>query len=95
MPTAVFSFKVDDDGSVTLLHVAFDPTKSGADRGIKQHADICPKFGPAFRTNQTIEFAREIAEMPPSDSDELEEWLEDFLGETEEAEDDAIEVDPE
>lgn len=95
MPTAVFSFKVDTDGKVTIAHVFFGATKAAAEAEMRQHAEICPKYGPAFRTNQTIEFAREIPDLPPADGDDLEDWLDDIFGEADESEDDVIEMEQE
>ncbi len=93
MSIALFSFKVDPDGRVRIAHVFFGPTKSAVEAELLQHAEVCPKFGPAYKANQTIEYAREIVDLPPSDGDELEEWLDELLGESEEeAEDDVIDV---
>jgi hypothetical protein len=92
MPTAVFSFKIDPDGSVSVGHIFFGATKTAADAALRQHAEICPKFGPAFRTNQTIEYAREIDSLPPADGDALEEWLDEILAGAEDAEDDTIDM---
>jgi hypothetical protein len=95
MAIAVFSFKIDPDSKVRVLHVFFAETKAAADAELKQHAAACPKFGPAWHKNETVEFARTIEEIPPTDEDELEEWLDTFLCEFEDAEDDTIEVEPE
>jgi len=94
MSTALFSFKLDSDGKVRMAHVFFAETRHAAETELRQHADICPKFGPAFRADETTEFAREIAELPPADGDDLEEWLDELL-ELAEDEDDVIDVDPE
>lgn len=91
MPIALFSFKTDSDGKVRMAHIFFGATKAQAEQQLKEHADICPKFGPAFRADETTEFAREIAELPPADGDELEEWLDDLV-ELAEDEDDVIDV---
>jgi hypothetical protein len=93
--TAIFSFKIEADGSVSIAHVFFGPTKAAAEGLMRQHAEICPKYGPAWRTNQTVEFAREIVELPPADGDALEEWLDSLLDNFEDAEDDPIEMAPE
>jgi hypothetical protein len=96
MPTAVFSFKIEPGGHVSIAHVFFGATKAAAEAELRQHAEICPKYGPAWRSNQTIEFAREIAEMPPADGDDLEAWLDELLaGEADEAEDEPIDMVPE
>jgi hypothetical protein len=94
MPTAIFSFKVDADGRVRIAHVFFAQSKTSAESEMRGHAEICPKYGPALRANQTIEFAREIEEMPPADGDDLEEWLDEIFGEADEAEGDVIEMEP-
>jgi hypothetical protein len=93
--TAIFSFKIDEDGKVAVGHIFFGATKAAAEAGMRQHAEICPKYGPAWRTNQTTEFAREIEELPPADGDALEEWLDELMGESDEAEDDPIEMERE
>jgi hypothetical protein len=95
MPTAVFSFKPPLVDGTLLVHIAISPTKSKADAALRGHADVCPQYGPPFHAGQTIEFDREVADIPSFDGDELEEWLEDFLGESEEADDEPIDVDPE
>ena len=95
MPTAIFSFKIEPDGTIAIAHVFFGATKTAAEAAMRQHAEICPKYGPAWRTNQTIEFAREINAMPPADGDDLEEWLDELMGESDEAEDEPIEMEPE
>lgn len=84
MPKAVISFKIDQDGAqrtVRLAHITFAETQAEADAEMAGHADICPKFGPAFRKGETVEFIREIEELPPADPDELEAWLDAFLAE--------------
>jgi len=95
MPAALFSFKVDSDGHVRIAHVFFASTKAAAEAEMRSHAEICPKFGPALRTNQTIEYVREIPNLPPADGDDLEEWVDDFLAsDDDEPEDDAIDMVP-
>lgn len=96
MPIAVFSFKLDPDRQVRVLHVFFAESKTTADNELQAHAQGCPSFGPAFRSDETVEFAREIEEMPPADPDELEEWLDELLSEElEDAEDEPIDMVPE
>jgi hypothetical protein len=93
MPIVLFSFKQLADGAI-MFHGFMRPAKARAEADLKAHAGGCPDFGPAFRANQTIEFAREVETLPSFDGDELEEWLEQFFG-ADEAEDDAIEMEPE
>ena len=94
MAIALISFKVDPDGKVRVAHIFFAASQAAAEAELRQHADVCPKFGPAWRGNQTIEFAREIPELPPADGDDLEEWLDELLAvdDADDAEDDAIDV---
>lgn len=93
--TAVFSFKIEPDGSVAIAHVFFGATKAAAEALMRHHAEICPKYGPAFRGGETIEFAREITQLPPADGDELEEWLDSLIDNEEDAEDEPIDMEPE
>jgi hypothetical protein len=96
MATAVFSFKVDPDGKVRVLHVFFAAAKHAADAELHQHVAVCPKYGPAYRADETIEFSREIEELPPADGDALEEWLDELLAtEGDEADDEPIDMVPE
>jgi hypothetical protein len=90
---ALLSFQIDHNRQVHLAHIFFAPTKAAAEAELRQHAEACPKFGPAFRANETIEFAREIDSLPPADGDELEQWLDDeLLLASEDAEDDVINI---
>jgi hypothetical protein len=95
MFTAVFSFKLDADGQVRVAHVFFGETKAAAEAELRAHAEACPKFGPAWRGNQTIEYAREVTSAPPADGDDLEEWLDGLLSDADDVEDDPIEMVPE
>ena len=92
MAKALFSFKVDNDGRVRVAHVFFAASQPAADAELQQHAATCPQFGPAYRADKTIEFAREIPTLPPADGDALEEWLDDWT--TEEAATDIIDMEP-
>jgi hypothetical protein len=95
MATALISFKRDSDGRVRVAHIFFASSKSAAEAELAEHATICPKFGPAYRADQTIEFVREIAELPPADGDELEEWLADLLCDEEDDDHHVIDMEPE
>jgi hypothetical protein len=76
MATALFSFKIDND-KVSVLHVFFGEDDAKAEANLKAHADVCPKFGPAYRGGKTVQIETEITELPPADPDELAEWLDD------------------
>jgi len=79
MATALFSFKIDND-KVSVLHVFFGEDDAEAEANLKAHAEVCPKFGPAFRGGKTVEIPIEITELPPTDPDELQEWVDDEFG---------------
>jgi hypothetical protein len=90
--TVLFSFKRLADGGI-MFHGTMRPTKGAAEADLKAHAGGCPDFGPAFRAGDTIEFAREVSYLPQFNGDDLEEWLDELIGETEE-EDDVIDLEP-
>jgi hypothetical protein len=92
MPIVLFSFKQLADGAI-MFHGFMRPAKGRAEADLKAHAGGCPDFGPAFRANETIEFAREVESLPSFDGDAIEEWLEEFFGE-DEVEDDVIDLVP-
>jgi hypothetical protein len=92
MPIALFSFKKDSDGQVRIAHVFFAGTRQAAETALRQHAGGCPDFGPAFRAKETIEYVREIPDLPPGDGDELEEWLDEICELAGDEEDDIIDL---
>jgi hypothetical protein len=80
MATALYSFKLDSDGKIRVAHVFFGEDDAEAEANLKAHAEICPKFGPAFRKKETVEIPVEIDALPEGDEDELGEWLDELLG---------------
>ena len=88
MPTVLFSFKKLANGHM-MFHGFTGPAQPAAEADMKAHAEGCPDFGPAFRADQTIEIVREVESLPDFDGDELEEWLEELMGEAEELDPDA------
>jgi hypothetical protein len=89
MATALYSFKVDDDGKVRVGHVFFGATDAAARKVLEEHAESCPKFGPAHRRGDTIELSEEIDTLPKADEESLKEFLDfddDEDGEIEEEE---------
>jgi hypothetical protein len=95
MPTIVFSFKPPLADGTLLVHLAISPSKSRADAALQGHADVCPQYGPLFNADKTIEFEREVDEIPTFDGDSLEEWIAELLGENEDEDDDVIDAVPE
>lgn len=76
MSWALHSFKVDHDGKIRVAHTFYGETEHEATSHLHGHADICPKFGPAYKANETIEILVEIDELPEADEDSLREFLE-------------------
>jgi hypothetical protein len=92
MPTLILSFKKDDR---SMAHVFFGAGKSAAEAAMHGHAEICPKYGPAFRAQETVEYLHEIDELPPTNVDELAQWVDELLSGLQDAEgdeDEAIDV---
>lgn len=79
MATALWSFKLDKDGRIRVAHVFFGDTDEEAQATLKAHADICPKFGPAFRNKETVEIPVELDDLPEGDEQAIGEWLDDWL----------------
>jgi hypothetical protein len=84
MATALYSFKVDDDGKVRVGHVFFGATEAAARKALEEHAATCPKFGPAHRAGDTIEIAEELDALPAPDEESLKEFLDLDDGEEDE-----------
>jgi hypothetical protein len=94
MATALFSFKLNDGGKITVAHIFFGQTDAEAAAALKGHAAICPQYGPAHRAGETVEIPVEVSELPPDggDEEELGAWLDDVMSlddEEEDEEDDA------
>ena len=83
MAIALISLKKDAGGKVRLIHIALGETKAAAEQELREHADICPKFGPAFREGHTLEFPVDVQDLPEGNDDDLEEWLQEFFLEAE------------
>jgi predicted RNase H-like HicB family nuclease len=76
MAFAIYSAKPGKHGLAGLTHIAFGETEDEARENLEAHADVCPKFGPAYRNGKTIEVVTEIDEIPQFD----ERSIEDFIG---------------
>lgn len=87
MATALYSFKVDDDGKVRVGHVFFGATEAAARKTLEEHAEACPKFGPAHRAGDTIELTEELDAPPTADEESLKEFLGFDEGEEDEEDD--------
>jgi hypothetical protein len=80
MPTALYSFKLDRDGEIRVAHIFFGKDEGEANANLKAHADVCPKFGPAYKNKETVEIPVEVDDLPEGDEDEIGTWLDDLLG---------------
>src|SRR5713101_3108837 len=79
MPTALYSFKIDTDGEIRVAHVFFGKDEDAATANLKAHADICPKFGPAYKNKETVEIPVDVDDLPEGDEEAIGEWLDDLL----------------
>jgi hypothetical protein len=79
MASALFSFKRDKDKKISVLHVFFGKDDDDAQKTLEAHAEICPKFGPAYRGKETVEIPVEIDSLPEGDDEELQEWIDDLM----------------
>jgi hypothetical protein len=96
MPAAIYSFKIDSDGEIRVLHVFFGKTDADAEANLKAHADVCPKFGPAYKKKETVEIPVELDSLPEGDDeDAIGEWLDEVMGLEPDEEDDDVSGDEE
>lgn len=68
MAIALHSFKIDNDGRVRVQHTFYADSEDEAQEMLEQHAEICPKFGPAFAAKDTVEIYEEIDCLPTPDT---------------------------
>jgi hypothetical protein len=95
MASAIYSFKLDTDGKIRVIHVFLGEDDAEAEKNLKAHADVCPKYGPAFRNKETVEIPVELDDLPEGDEEALTEWLDDLLDLEPEDEEDEEVRDPE
>lgn len=74
MAIAIYSAKPGKNGKTGVLHVFFGETSEEAWKALEDHADICPKFGPAYAENKTIEVEVEFDAVPDFDEMSIEEF---------------------
>ncbi|MGH8863089.1 MAG: hypothetical protein ACREVZ_00330 [Burkholderiales bacterium] len=90
MPIALHSFLIDPHGKIRMAHVFYADDEDAARVLLLEHAQACPKFGPAYRGKETIEIIEEIDAYPEAEEDELADFLdldeEEEEGEEEEGE---------
>lgn len=68
MAIALHSYKIDDDGEIRVCHTFYGDTLAEAEKVLADHAEICPKYGPAYKADDTIEVVDEIEDLPTTDS---------------------------
>lgn len=64
MAIALHSFKIDEDGAIRVQHVFYGETLGEAEALLEAHADVCPKFGPAYKADHTMEVSEDIDDLP-------------------------------
>lgn len=79
MPTLLLSFKRNSDSEI-LIHGMLAPNAGRSEKMMEQHANVCPKFGPAVRAGETIEQEIEVDTIPDFDEVSIGEWLDELLG---------------
>jgi hypothetical protein len=59
---------------IRVAHTFYGETEGEAEAVLLAHAEACPKFGPAYHHNHTVEVSEEIDALPTP------ETVEDFVG---------------
>lgn len=72
MAWALRASKIEPNGECLVEHIFYGHTKKQADTRLQEHADICPKFGPADAAGEVITVFEEVDEIPTRDSIEAE-----------------------
>jgi len=75
MASAIYSFKVDPDGEIRIGHIFFGKNDEEAWSNLEAHADVCPKYGPAYQASETIEIETSIDGIPDADVEDLEAFI--------------------
>jgi hypothetical protein len=75
MAIAIYSSKPGKHGCVGVTHVFFGEDEEAAWAALEAHAAICPKFGPAYESSETIEIVVEIDIIPEFDSNDLQDFF--------------------
>jgi len=75
MPIAIHSFKVDEDGEISVCHTFYGATVGQAKKTQSDHAKDCPHYGPALAKGETIDIVEEIEALPLAEEEELLEFL--------------------
>jgi hypothetical protein len=68
MTIALHSYKVDDDGKITVRHTFYAATEEEAEELMDEHADGCRAYGPAIEDGDTIEIFEEIDAPPDAEA---------------------------
>jgi hypothetical protein len=79
LPSLLLSFKRISDSEI-LIHGTLAPNEARALKLMEQHAGDCPKFGPAWRGDETIEQSIEVETIPAFEESAIEDWTGDMFG---------------
>lgn len=80
VPNLLLSFKRIQGDSRILIHGFLSPNETQSEKDLEDHARDCPKFGPAYRNEETIEHSVTVDEIPEFDEDAIGEWLDELFG---------------
>jgi len=75
MAIAIYSSKPGKHGRTDLTHIFYGDDEDEAWAKLEAHAEICPKFGPAYQASETIESVVEIDEIPEFSDDALDDFF--------------------
>lgn len=75
MAFAIYSTKPGKGGLAGVTHVFYGHDEQEAWNALEAHADICPKFGPAYQASETIESVVEIDEIPEFADEPLDDFF--------------------
>lgn len=64
MPFALHVDKLEDDGTIHVRHTFYGETEEECYALRDQHGAGCKAFGPALKTDDTIEEIEEVDELP-------------------------------
>lgn len=79
MATLLLSFKRISSSEI-LIHGTLSPNATRSAKMLEEHAGICPKFGPEFRADKTIEQEIDVDSIPEFDEQSIGEWLDEEFG---------------
>jgi hypothetical protein len=65
---ALRAYKIEPSGDVDVEHVFYGETRRACEEKLERHADICPRFGPAFKNEEVITVFAPVKHLPTKES---------------------------